>query len=166
MIGPFDSSGFPVGCKSACLAGLAPDPGKLSLSITQDEIFSEHCIVAQLTTRTAARVPTTPQPRARLPACSSMTTSVRPRSAASSTCAGILTMSTRAAPYRAELPQLVRIRIRRVERHRALYLRFEPSSRLHRHLLPVSWYLRVLVLETWLRDVCNILTYYINVTFT
>jgi hypothetical protein len=24
--GPFDSSGFPVGCKSACEAGLAPDP--------------------------------------------------------------------------------------------------------------------------------------------
>ena len=24
--GPFDSTGFPVGCKSACEAGLAPDP--------------------------------------------------------------------------------------------------------------------------------------------
>ena len=26
--GPYDSSGFPVGCRSACQAGLAPDPGK------------------------------------------------------------------------------------------------------------------------------------------
>ena len=29
--GPFDSTGFPVGCKSACLAGLGGDPGKLFL---------------------------------------------------------------------------------------------------------------------------------------
>ena len=39
---------------------------------------------------------------------------------------------------RGQLPELVRVRLRRVERHCSLDLRGQPPGGLHRHLLPVS----------------------------
>ena len=45
----------------------------------------------------------------------------------------------RNSPFRGQLPELVRLRLRRVQRHRSLDLRLEPQRRLHHHILPVRY---------------------------
>ncbi len=130
--GPFDSNGFPVGCKSACEAGLGGDPGMLIFTNHYCKTFSDIVFTPANNPNCCTGSHNTPAtcPPSGVQYYSYFSTSP----SASSACP----RDADCMNGRAKLPQQLRIRVRRVERYRALDLRRQPRGRLHHHLLPLK----------------------------
>lgn len=96
-------------------------------------MYADCLSCTQRTTRTAARAASIRPRRARTPACRTTPTSVR-----LSLVLGMESTVSSLGPCRVELPGLVRVRVRRVKRDRALDVRRGLGGGLHHHVLPVS----------------------------
>ena len=128
--GPFDSTGFPVGCKSACFANLDGNPSACRFHSDRLGSIKTPCFaIANSPNCCSGSFDTA----ATCPSSGVEFYSFFSSHLSSHTHGSFLTCMNRG-----KLPERLRLRLRRVFGHGALDVRFGSERRLHSNILPVS----------------------------